>query len=72
VRAQLIRDISAATRATTGAPVSVELVGVRSLPMTSSGKLSRAAARARYLAGDYAPATPADERVTAAAPARGA
>jgi fatty-acyl-CoA synthase len=72
VRAQLIRDISAATRATTGAPVSVELVGVRSLPMTSSGKLSRAAARARYLAGDYASSTPADERVTAAAPARGA
>jgi len=71
VRASLIRDISAATRETTGAPVSVELVGVRSLPMTSSGKLSRAGARARYLAGGYNTA-PVEEPITATAPARGA
>lgn len=71
-RAQLIRDISAATRAASGAPVSVELVGVRSLPMTSSGKLSRAAARARYLAGGYEATPAAAEPVTVAAPVRGA
>ncbi|MDT8328856.1 MAG: fatty acyl-AMP ligase [Roseovarius sp.] len=71
VREQLVHDISAATRATTGAPVSVELVGVRSLPMTSSGKLSRAGARARYLAGGYNVA-PVEEQVSATAPVRGA
>jgi fatty-acyl-CoA synthase len=73
-RQQLIRDITAATRAATGAPVSVELVGVRSLPMTSSGKLSRAAARARFLAGGYAGVgdAVADGPVAVAAPVRGA
>lgn len=71
-RAQLISDIAAATRAATGVPVSVELVGVRSLPMTSSGKLSRAAARARYLAGGYETTPPEQEPVSVAAPVRGA
>lgn len=69
VREQLVRDISAATRSATGAPVSVELIGVRSLPMTSSGKLSRAGARACYLAGGYNPA-PVEQQVSA--PASGA
>ncbi|KCZ87947.1 fatty acyl-AMP ligase [Hyphomonas johnsonii] len=55
VRAELRRDISAATRAATGAPVSVEFVAIRSLPTTSSGKLSRAAARIGFLAGDFVP-----------------
>ncbi|PWE34030.1 fatty acyl-AMP ligase [Maritimibacter sp. 55A14] len=59
-RADLMREIAAATRASCGAPVSVELVGVRSLPMTSSGKLSRAAARARFLAGGFAEVVQAD------------
>lgn len=72
VREHLVRDISAATRAATGAPVSVELVGVRSLPMTSSGKLSRAGARARYLAGGYACSAGSTEPVSVAAPVRGA
>ena len=71
-RNQLVRDISAATRSATGVPVSVELVGVRSLPMTSSGKLSRAAARTRYLAGGYETAPTAQEPVSVAAPVRGA
>ena len=53
VRTELSRDISAAARAATGAPVSVELVPIRSLPMTSSGKLSRAATRIGFLAGDF-------------------
>jgi fatty-acyl-CoA synthase len=71
-RAQLVRDISAATRAASGAPVSVELVGVRSLPMTSSGKLSRAAARARYLAGGYGTTPSASAPVSVATPVLGA
>lgn len=71
-RAELIGDIAAATRAASGVPVSVELVGVRSLPMTSSGKLSRAAARARYLAGGYDASPAVDEPVSVAAPVRGA
>jgi len=71
VREQLLHDILAATRKTTGAPVSVELVGVRSLPMTSSGKLSRAGARARYLAGGYNTA-PVEDSLAATAPVRGA
>ena len=71
VRDALLRDISAALRAATGVPVTVELVAVRALPMTSSGKLSRAAARARYLAGGY-DAIPADEPASVPAPARGA
>lgn len=53
IRTELSRDISAAARAATGAPVSVELVPIRSLPMTSSGKLSRAASRIGFLAGDF-------------------
>ena len=71
VREQLVRDISAATRAATGAPVSVELVGVRTLPMTSSGKLSRAGTRARYLTGGYNTA-PVEAPVSITAPASGA
>ncbi|MDZ4135068.1 MAG: AMP-binding protein, partial [Paracoccaceae bacterium] len=78
VRAELVRDIAAAARSATGAPIFVELVGVRTLPMTSSGKLSRAAARARYLAGGFSEglgATPenarADVQLAVAAPKRG-
>jgi fatty-acyl-CoA synthase len=71
VREQLVRDISAATRGATGAPVSVELIGVRSLPMTSSGKLSRAGTRARYLAGGYNTA-PVEAPVSVSAPVSGA
>ena len=70
VREQLVRDISAATRGATGAPVSVELIGVRSLPMTSSGKLSRAGTRARYLAGGYNTA-PVEAPATVSAPLSG-
>lgn len=72
VRAELIRDIAAATRASTGAPVTVELVAVRTLPMTSSGKLSRAGARARYLAGGFAEGPLAQAPRAVAAPTCGA
>jgi fatty-acyl-CoA synthase len=54
VREALVRDIAAAARSAAGAPVEVHLVPVRTLPMTSSGKLSRAGARARFLAGGFA------------------
>lgn len=51
LREELSRDIAAAARSAAGAPVSVELVSMKTLPVTSSGKLSRAAARTAYLAG---------------------
>lgn len=50
VRAAMTAEIAAAARAVAGAPVSVELVSVRTLPLTSSGKLSRASARNAYVA----------------------
>ncbi len=54
IREELAREIAAATRAATGVPIAVELISIRSLPVTSSGKLSRAGARAGYLAGAWA------------------
>ncbi|MFN3607586.1 MAG: fatty acyl-AMP ligase [Hyphomonas sp.] len=50
-RETLARDIAAAARSMAGAPVSIELVSIKTLPLTSSGKLSRAAARDAYLSG---------------------
>ncbi len=52
-RAKLEREISAATRLVAGADCKVVLAQPRSLPMTSSGKLSRTSAKANYLAGRY-------------------
>lgn len=54
-RGQLEREISAATRLVAGADCRVVLAQPRSLPMTSSGKLSRTSAKANYLAGRYEP-----------------
>ncbi|ABI76156.1 putative AMP binding protein [Hyphomonas neptunium ATCC 15444] len=51
LRETLARDIAAAARSMAGAPVSVELVSIKSLPVTSSGKLSRAASRTAYISG---------------------
>ena len=51
VREALVSDIAAAARSMAGAPVSVDLVSIKTLPVTSSGKLSRAAARAAYVSG---------------------
>lgn len=51
IREELVRDISAAARAATGVPIMVELISIKTLPVTSSGKLSRAGARAAYVAG---------------------
>lgn len=48
-REALRRDIASTARTTTGAPVEVVLVPPRTLPVTSSGKLSRSAARTKFL-----------------------
>jgi len=56
IRARLEREIGAATRLVAGADCKVVLAQPRSLPMTSSGKLSRSLAKTNYLAGRYAPA----------------
>lgn len=59
VRREMIRSIGATVHATAGVDCDVVLAPPRSLPHTSSGKLSRSGVKAKYLAGDYAesPAT---------------
>ncbi|SKA32424.1 fatty-acyl-CoA synthase [Enhydrobacter aerosaccus] len=55
-RAELARDVAGAVREAVVVDCEVVLVPpALGLPMTSSGKLSRARARANYLAGLYAP-----------------
>jgi fatty-acyl-CoA synthase len=51
---KLRRQVQAAVHRTAGIDCNVVLVPPRSLPFTSSGKLSRALARTRYLSGDIA------------------
>ena len=57
-RSQLMREVRAAARLVAGVDCTVVLAQPRSLPMTSSGKLSRTAARENYLAGRYAAPRP--------------
>ncbi|MCC2602953.1 fatty acyl-AMP ligase [Sphingopyxis yananensis] len=54
-RAKLLEDIRDRVRAITGMNCLIELVPPRSLPRTSSGKLSRSKARAQYLSGEIQP-----------------
>ncbi len=54
-RVKLRNDIRDRVRAITGMNCVVELVPPRTLPRTSSGKLSRAKARKMYLAGEIEP-----------------
>lgn len=54
-RARLRNDIREKVRAITGMNCVVELVPPRTLPRTSSGKLSRAKARNLYLSGEIQP-----------------
>jgi fatty-acyl-CoA synthase len=54
-RARLRDDIRERVRAITGMNCVVELVPPRTLPRTSSGKLSRAKARSLYLTGEIQP-----------------
>lgn len=53
-RERLRHQIAATVRSTAGIDCEVVLVPPHSLPLTSSGKLSRAATRANYLSGRYA------------------
>ena len=49
---ELRRAVHAAVLRSSGVECEVVMVGPRSLPFTSSGKLSRAGAKARYLSGE--------------------
>ncbi|MEP5761855.1 MAG: fatty acyl-AMP ligase [Litoreibacter sp.] len=51
-REEIKREIVAAVRDVVGVPFKFEFVAQRSLPVTSSGKLSRAGSRSRYLGGE--------------------
>lgn len=51
--AAVVAELTALVRQSVGVPVQVVLVAPRSLIMTSSGKLSRAANRAKYEAGGF-------------------
>lgn len=53
-RAKLQQDVAAILQRTMSVEARVELVPPKGLPQTSSGKLSRAKAKANYLAGVYA------------------
>ncbi len=52
-REQLIHDVAMVVRKSVGVEPTVVLVPTRSLPLTSSGKISRSHAKARYLDGFY-------------------
>ena len=54
LRRKTIRTITATVHATAGVDCEVVLAPPRSLPHTSSGKLSRFGVKTKYLAGDYA------------------
>ncbi|MGF1548998.1 MAG: fatty acyl-AMP ligase [Sphingomonadaceae bacterium] len=54
-RARLREEIGERVRAITGMSCVIELVPPRTLPRTSSGKLSRAKARSLYLSGEIQP-----------------
>ena len=52
VQEKLRRDVAKLVHQGSGINCKIELVAPRSLPFTSSGKLSRAGARSKYLAGE--------------------
>lgn len=55
-RSSLVKQIAAAVRSSAGIDCQVVLVPPRTLPHTSSGKLSRTRAKQSFLAGEYGPA----------------
>ena len=67
-RRQTRRAIAATVRTTAGVDCTVVLAPPRSLPHTSSGKLSRSAVKDKYLAGEYV--DPAAARAAQQAQAR--
>jgi fatty-acyl-CoA synthase len=52
VQQALHRDVAKLVHQSAGVDCTIELIAPRSLPFTSSGKLSRAGARQKYLAGE--------------------
>ena len=66
-REQLKRDVKAVATRTAAVDGDIVLVPPHSLPMTSSGKLSRAKARQNYLEGHYADTAFDNESVAMAA-----
>jgi fatty-acyl-CoA synthase len=56
-RKQLMQDVNAIVRKSVGIDTKVVLAPIRSLPLTSSGKISRNFTKVRYLSGYFA-ATP--------------
>jgi len=56
VRLALANDVKALIRARHSVEATVALVGAHALPQTSSGKLSRAKAKALYISGALTPA----------------
>lgn len=61
----LRRDVAAAVHHSAGVECQVVLVAPRSLPFTSSGKLSRVQAKQKYLNGDIAEIVPLGELAAA-------
>ncbi len=59
VQDQLRRDVAKLVHQGSGVDCDIVLVAPRSLPFTSSGKLSRAGARLRYLSGEMTVIAPA-------------
>jgi fatty-acyl-CoA synthase len=57
-RAELVREVEGVIRRAAAIECRVVLIEPRSLPQTSSGKLSRSRAKANYLNGVYEPAAP--------------
>jgi fatty-acyl-CoA synthase len=55
----LRHEVSAAVHRSAGVECRIVMVPAKSLPFTSSGKLSRAGAKQKYLSGDIAEVTPA-------------
>ena len=54
-RSQLVKEVEAAVQRSAAVTCKVYLIEPRGLPQTSSGKLSRAKAKANYLSGVYGP-----------------
>jgi fatty-acyl-CoA synthase len=54
-RDQLVKEVEAAVQRSAAVTCKVYLIEPRGLPQTSSGKLSRAKAKANYLSGAYGP-----------------
>jgi len=59
IQEKLRRDVAKLVHQGSGVDCKIELVAPRSLPFTSSGKLSRAGARTKYLSGEITIIAPA-------------